>query len=243
MDIEGLLNIMRREAQKAVSTRASTKKGVVTGYDPDTYSVKVALQPEGTPTGWIPLGSEWVGNGWGMFAPPSIGDMVQVDFDEGDHQSGYVSRKFYNDQDRPLPCPSGEFWLVHQTGSLLKLLNNGDVELVTNRDLLATVGRHLVADVASDLTATVGGDATATVTGNLSASVGGNADLAVTGNMTSSATLWTHTGPVTVNGAFSATGNFSLTGNFDSTGTMTNNGKVVGSPHTHGNPPTTGAVT
>lgn len=244
MNIEGLLNLIRREVMKALSGRATVKKGTVTSYNADNYSVKVLLQPEETETGWLPLAAEWVGNGWGMFAPPSIGDMVDVHFDEGDRQSGYVSKKFYNNEDRPLACPSQEFWLVHKSGSLLKFLNSGDVQVVSDRDLIATAGRDLIATATRDLSATVGR--------NLIADVTGDADLTVGGAITSAAASWEHTGPVTVIGLLTASGLTmtgagggvaSITGNVSITGSLTNNSKDVGSGHKHSGVQTGGGQT
>ena len=188
MNIDPLMNIMRREAQKVVGTRASVKKGIVTGYDSTNYCAKVSLMPEGTETGWLPIGSEWAGNGWGLFAPPSIGDMVQVDFDEGDRQSGSITKRFFNDEDRPLDCPSGEFWLVHKSGSLLKFTNDGDVIVDSARDLLATVGRNLEAAIAGNATVTVTGDAAVSAeNASITASSDANVTAGASANVTAPA--------------------------------------------------------
>lgn len=160
-----LLAAMRTQALLSANTRAVARSALVTSYDPNAYAVKVELQPEGTPTGWMPLVSPWVGNGWGLFAPPTIGDMIEVHFSEADPNVCYAAQRFYSDVDRPLPAPSGEFWLVHQSGSMLKFLNDGDVQLVTSRDLIVQVGRDINATVEGDANLTVGGDATATITG------------------------------------------------------------------------------
>ncbi len=127
--MEALLNEVRRAAMEATASRAVTRHGTITGYDPGTHAVKVALQPDGTLTGWLPLKALWVGNGWGAFAAPSIGDAVEVDFQEADGGVGSVGHRFFNDQDRPLLVPSGEFWLVHARGQSLKLLNDGSAVL------------------------------------------------------------------------------------------------------------------
>jgi hypothetical protein len=161
-----LLNAQKAAAQQATQGRAATRHGTVTSYDPNAYAVKVTLQPDNVVTGWIPLKSAWVGAGWGLFYPPTIGDAVEVDFQEDDGGVGSVGLRFFNDTDRPLPCPSGEFWLVHKTGSLLKFHNDGSVELVTNQDLNATVGRHANLTVAQTVVANVSGNVTATVTGS-----------------------------------------------------------------------------
>ncbi|MFC3111407.1 phage baseplate assembly protein V [Undibacterium arcticum] len=120
-----MLNAMRMQAVQAMGERASTRLGTVQSYDPGNYAVRVALQPEGNLTGWIPLLSPWVGNGWGMFCPPTIGDLVEVQFQEADHDAPMSCMRFYNDKNRPLSVPSGEFWLVHKSGAFFKLLNNG----------------------------------------------------------------------------------------------------------------------
>ncbi|CAN7329873.1 phage baseplate assembly protein V [Variovorax sp. LjRoot84] len=147
-------NAMAVAAQRAGDAKQNSRHGVVDAYDPNTFSVKVRLQPSGVLTGWIPIASCFVGNGWGLFAAPTIGDAVQIDCQEGELNAGAMTGSFFNDEDRPLSVPSGEFWLKHKSGSLLKFLNNGDVELVTDRDLLATVGRNLTATATGAVSVT-----------------------------------------------------------------------------------------
>jgi phage baseplate assembly protein gpV len=126
--IRRLHNAMRAAGLGASNAhRADPQMGLVTGYDPARYAVKVTLQPSGTITGWIPLGALWVGAGWGMYAPPSLGDMVEVTFTDGHIEAGNAGLKFYNDVDQALPVTSGEFWLVHKSGAYFKLLNTGAV--------------------------------------------------------------------------------------------------------------------
>jgi phage baseplate assembly protein gpV len=120
-----LQNAVRGASVEAQNARADPKKGLVSSYDPARYAVKVALQPAGTITGWIPLGALWVGAGWGMYAPPSIGDMVEVTFEDGNLEAGQAGLKFFNDVDQPLAVQSGEFWLVHKSGAFFRLLNSG----------------------------------------------------------------------------------------------------------------------
>lgn len=128
--MQRLMNSMRAQAELAQSGRARVRVGLVSSYDPANYCAKVRLMPEDVETGWLPVTSPWAGNGWGMFAPPTPGDMVEVQFQEDSIEAGFVVGRFYSDSDRPLPAPSGEFWLVHQSGSLLKFHNGGTVELV-----------------------------------------------------------------------------------------------------------------
>lgn len=128
--MQGLLNAMKLQAMLAGESKAHTRMATVSGYDPANYCAKVFIQPENIETGWLPVASLWVGNNFGMFAPPAEGDMVQIAFQEGDFNSGIVGMRLFNDQDRPLNVPGGEFWLVHSSGSSVKLTNDGKVSAV-----------------------------------------------------------------------------------------------------------------
>lgn len=133
-----LLNTMRREAAQALNQKAFPRRGVVTAYDPINYSAKVSIQPEGTETGFIPIGCAWVGNGWGMFCPPSPGDEVDVFFQEGGKNAPYIALRFYGNSAQPLAVPSGEFWLVHQSGANLQFTNDGKVFVNSNESITMT---------------------------------------------------------------------------------------------------------
>lgn len=176
--MQRLLNTMRAQAELAASGRARTRIGLVSSYDATNYCAKVRLMPEDVETGWLAVTTPWSGNGWGLFAPPTPGDMVEVQFQEGDLQAGFIVGRFYSDSDRPLAAPSGEFWLVHQSGSLLKFHNGGTVELVAAGTLTSSAPQwnhtgpvHITGDV------TITGNET--VTGN--DTVGGN--IVATGNI------------------------------------------------------------
>ncbi|MBX9901258.1 MAG: phage baseplate assembly protein V [Burkholderiaceae bacterium] len=173
------LNQMRQAAHMATQGQAQTRIGIVTSFDQNTYSAKVLLQPENKETGWLPCTSAWTGNGWGLFCPPSSGDMVQVEFQEGGQSAGFIVGRFFNDIERPLQVPSGEWWLVHKQGAFIKLTN--DAKLLVN------------SQVEIDVT-----------TPTLNITVAGNANLSVSGNITSSAAAWNHTGDVNVSGTVTA---------------------------------------
>lgn len=207
--MSGLLNAMRQQAQMAGQDRAASRMGIVSGYNPSNYCAKVRLMPEDVETGWLPIASMWVGAGWGMFSPPMLGEVVEVCFQEDDVDAGYIGHRLFHDAARPLSVPSGEFWLVHKSGSLLKFHNDGSVELHTAQ--------------------------------NLNASVAGNANLAVSGNITSNASQWNHTGPVSITGTLTTTGNISGGANItaaqnvsDQGGTKTMSGmRTTYNSHTH----------
>ncbi len=153
--MQRLMNVMKLQADLA--QRASQARlGKVLGYDPNTYRAKVLIQPENQITGWMPVGSEWVGNNWGLFAPPAEGDAVLVEFFGGDFEAGVITKRLYHNEAAPVAnVPIGEFWLVHQTGSALKFHNDGSVEIISNTDLKATVGGNLNVSVTGTGTATV----------------------------------------------------------------------------------------
>lgn len=124
-----LLNHSRRVAEEAIGQRSVTRSAIVDGYDPSNYAIRVRLQPEDILSDWIALKSPWIGNGWGIFAPPSIGDEIEVTFSEIDGGVGTAGWRVFNDEDRPLAVESGEFWLVHKDGTSFKLTNDGAATL------------------------------------------------------------------------------------------------------------------
>jgi phage baseplate assembly protein V len=132
--MERMTNLQRREAQRVLSQVGLVRMAVVTSYDPSNYAAKVRIQPEDTETGFLPITTPWVGNGWGMFSPPTAGDVVDVHFQEGGKQAGFIALRHFGDQFRPLKVPSGEFWLVDKLGNSFKfsggkVLVNGTTEI------------------------------------------------------------------------------------------------------------------
>jgi len=123
--MEELWNLLRLEMARSLAGRAGPRICIVSNYDPQNYAAKVRIQPEDVLTGWLPVLSSWIGNGWGLFAPPTPGDQVLVIFQEDDQEVGLILPRLFSNKQRPLAVNSGEFWLVHQSGSFLKLTNAG----------------------------------------------------------------------------------------------------------------------
>ncbi len=213
-----LQNAMRLQALRATGGREVTRVAVVTGYDPNAYAAQVNVLPDEISSGWLPIASPWIGNGWGLFLPPNIGDMVSVSFFEGHLEAGYVELRFWNSIDLPVAVPSGEFWLLHKSGSLMKFTNDGKVAVTSH----------------SDLNVTVGGNLNANVTGNVSARVSGSVSANVTGNVNVTAPTLALTGNLTVSGTIVAQGE--VTGNGKHLSTHTHSGVTSGSSNT--GPPT-----
>lgn len=180
--MEQMLNQVRRAAQEATSARAVTRHGTISSYDPANHAVKVELQPDGTLTGWIPLKSAWVGNGWGLFLAPQIGTAVEIDFQEADGGVGSAGLSFFNDVERPLSVPSGEAWLVHKSGTSLKLTNDGAIT--------AANGKGALIEIAAD--------------GTITADTGAGASVKLSGADISSKGTWSHDGDLTSTGTVTA---------------------------------------
>lgn len=119
----------RLQAQRVLGNVVSSLGGVVTSYDPARYAAKVTLQPDSLQTGWLPVAAHWIGDGWGMFSPPSPGDQVNVEFINGDIGSGTVVGRIWDQNNPPLAVPAGEWWLVHKSGAFIKLTHDGKLTL------------------------------------------------------------------------------------------------------------------
>jgi uncharacterized protein involved in type VI secretion and phage assembly len=158
--MDKIRNAMRSEAKRESSTRAKPRRGTITAYDPSKYAAKVRIEPEGYETGFLQIGSEFVGNGWGLILGPSIGDEVEVNFQEDGKNAAYIGSRFFGDETPPFPVPSGEAWLVHKSGAFIKLTNDGKMSLrdaagstlVMNNDGTTTLTSNLI--VNGNITAT-----------------------------------------------------------------------------------------
>ena len=172
------------QARKALSDVAFPRTGRVTSFDPSRYAVKVTIEPEGTATGFIPLAAVWVGNGWGIYAPPNIGDQVSVTYEDGNWMAAHADARFFNSESVPLQVQSGELWIVHAKGGFFKLTNDGKVTFSDGQGAsVALNGDGTITSAANSWSHT----GNVTITGDLNVSetitattdvVGGNVSLA-----------------------------------------------------------------
>ena len=183
MSIHLLMNNIRLQAMRTQSRKTSSRYATVVSFNPNNYSAQCQIEPEsstGNPlyTGPIPVATPWAGNGWGMFAPPTAGNQVVIEFVDGDLTSGFVLAPFFNAATLPIqtsPQPmSGEFWLVHAKGQFLKLTNDGHISFGDNHG--ASVAMDGAGNIASAGTWTHTGNftATGTITGNTDVLAGSN---------------------------------------------------------------------
>lgn len=140
---EKFINSIKMWANMSTQGTANTSLGIVNAFDPNNYQVQVLLHAatDSAPalqTGWIPLATPWSGNGWGMFCPAKTGDLILVYFQDGSLQNPIAGMRLYFDGAQPLNVPSGEFWLVHETGSYLKMTNDGKISVHSKSDMNLT---------------------------------------------------------------------------------------------------------
>ena len=127
--MDRLINALKAHASALDHGQAQPRFGIVTSVDPNSATARVTLQPEGVLTGWLPVLSPWVGAGWGLACPPAPGDQVPVLAQEGAAAHGIIIGRAFSDAQRPPPASSGELWLIHQSGSFIKLTNDGTVQI------------------------------------------------------------------------------------------------------------------
>jgi phage baseplate assembly protein gpV len=143
--MDRLLNALKAHASALDRAQGQPRFALVVSVDPTRYAARVALQPEGVLTGWLPILSPWIGAGWGVACPPSPGDQVLVLAQEGDADNGVIVGGSFSDVARCPGAPPGELWLIHASGSFVKLLNDGTVQL--QGDLHVTGNIYATGDV------------------------------------------------------------------------------------------------
>lgn len=133
--MEELWNLVRREIGRALSLRSQPKVGVVTSYDPEAHAVKVLLkpgtseEPDGHETGWIPISTGHVGEGFGDLSAPHLGDQVEVGFQEGDPETPRVTGRLHSDAHKPPRLEEGEMLRRHKDGAELRMAKDGSIAL------------------------------------------------------------------------------------------------------------------
>lgn len=135
MSMNSYLNSMRMQAGIAFNATTICKIGLITSYDPSTSLVTVNVMPDETGTvltGTIPLATSFNG----LVAAPKINDQAICVFVDGNINLGVVVGILYNDEDQPPNAQSGEWWLVHQSGSKIKITNDGNVTIEANNNVI-----------------------------------------------------------------------------------------------------------
>jgi hypothetical protein len=127
--LDRLTNAVKAHAAGLDNSSGQAKFGTISSVNYETGNARVVIQPDGVLSGWLPILSHWVGNGWGMICPPNPGDQVLLVPQEGDGEQGVIIGRTYSLTQMPPKAPSGEFWLIHQSGSFLKICNDGTIRI------------------------------------------------------------------------------------------------------------------
>jgi phage baseplate assembly protein gpV len=151
---ENLENLVFRCIERYMGSRRAMRYGLVTSWDPTHHRAKVAIQPEGTESGWVPVLAHMAGNGCGVMAGlnpgdgQTTGDLVQVAYQEGDLETGMIVGRVHNDVDKPPPVQAGEILLKHSSGATIFLDKNGVLTLT------GSGGSTTVHDASGNITHT-----------------------------------------------------------------------------------------
>ena len=127
--MDRILNAIKAHAKSLDQRAGQPRFATVVSVNPGAATARVMLQPEGMLSGWLPILSAWTGAGWGMVCPPQPGDQVLVVSQESDAENAVIVGRAYSDVQAPPGAPPGEFWLVHRSGSFVKLKNDGTVQV------------------------------------------------------------------------------------------------------------------
>ncbi len=134
--MDDLLEIIRREISAVLGNRQFKNTLIATSYDKERHAVKGILVPSGVETGWVPIGTIGVGNGFGVVVGPKVGsaekldgDQFDIEFENGDPNTPIARHRFFSDKDKPPQVESGEILVQHEKGHKLFFAKDGSVSL------------------------------------------------------------------------------------------------------------------
>jgi uncharacterized protein involved in type VI secretion and phage assembly len=130
-----LENIIITTVERMLAGRRSERHGLVTSYDPNKHLAKVTFMPEGQESGWLPIETGHIGNGFGIaigLTPgdgKSTGDQVIVRYQEGDFESGKIVQRVHSDKEKPPKVEAGEMVFWHEKGQRIFFKKDGSLEI------------------------------------------------------------------------------------------------------------------
>lgn len=131
--VEAIRYVARVEVERVLRLQLQPRLGNIIAYDPNLHAARVSLQPEGIETGWIPVHSPHVGNGYGEVIPLTIGQQVKVGFPEYGSNQGVVDAQVFDARNQvPVAAQgaqAGERIIVGATGSLFAITNDGVIRV------------------------------------------------------------------------------------------------------------------
>ena len=159
-----LANHQRLSAANQDHGLGQSRMGTIESYDPSTNTVRVMIQPDGTMTGWIPIGGIGAGNGIGVVIGPLIGEQVKLDPVEGSAEDWCVSARVFSAVDMPpvstatkAAIQSGEVGVFAQGGTFIHATAAGDLYAASGRDAIVTAARDVHVTGAQNVEVTAQG--------------------------------------------------------------------------------------
>jgi hypothetical protein len=128
-----LLDILRREAQ-AAAQRQQPATLTVTSYNPEKHAVKGTIKPYGIESGWIPIGTAAVGDGFGVAIGPCVGDQFNLEFEGGDPNSARATHRLFSNDAKPPKVESGEVAIFSKFGHKISLTKDNKMVIEAKGD-------------------------------------------------------------------------------------------------------------
>lgn len=130
-----LKNLVYQCIEEWMAGRYTERHGLVTSYDPQNYLAKVTFQPDGQESGWLPIETGHIGDGYGIAVGlepgdgKTTGDQVIVRYQEGDFESGKVVQRVHSEKDKAPVVQSGEMVLWTRWGQKIFFAKDGSLLL------------------------------------------------------------------------------------------------------------------
>jgi hypothetical protein len=128
-NIEHLLNVVRREVYRVMQTYSHGKIAEVTSYDPKTHMAKVKFKPRDNESGWLPIQTHHVGDGFGVLVGLSKGDIVKVEPHNGDPNAMQITTRYHHDKAKPPKVESGEMLMKDKNGTTIFFDKDGNLHI------------------------------------------------------------------------------------------------------------------
>ena len=135
-----LVRIMQRVVEQETALRRSSALAIVSAVfphadenDENNYEINVQLKHEDLELRRVPIAVPHIG----LVAAPKVGDLVLVQFVEGDLNQPVIIGRFYNDSERPPLHKEDEILFEHRVsdGTLNHLRFAADGSIILQRDV------------------------------------------------------------------------------------------------------------
>jgi uncharacterized protein involved in type VI secretion and phage assembly len=120
-----LADYIQHEIARALASQPGIKAAEVSAYDPKRHAIKAMLKPDGIETGWFPMHTSHVGNGFGVTMGPNIGDQIVVGFLGHNMNNPVHLGRLHSDKEQPPTVNAGEMLMKDQNGNSIKFTASG----------------------------------------------------------------------------------------------------------------------